>query len=475
MIDLPLTIQDAAAALRAGSVTSVQLTEAMIARANELDAKLGVYIRRMDETAMEAAVRADAAFAAGVDLGPLQGIPLAVKDIIATDDAPTTAQSLVLDPTWGSQGDAPVVKRLRAAGAVITGKTSTMEFANGLPDPDKPFPVPHNPWDLERWTGGSSSGTAAGIAAGLFYGGLGTDTGGSIRSPAAFCGISGIKPTFGLVPKNGCTFNGFSLDHIGPMARSAWDCAAMLQALAGYDPGDACSVDVPVPLYLAQLSGSVEGLSLAVERENHTRLDGVLPEAVDRFETAVGTLASAGAAITEISFPHWSVVRAAHTLTSHVEKYVYHKVDMPSRWQDYGRNTRFSSAQGVLVDGADYVQAQRVRNYAVKAVLTMMQPFDALVVPTAGRVAPKLEGLTFEAQRLGATSQVSFTGAWNFLGFPALAIPMGFSEDGLPLSLQIVGKPFQEAMVFQVADAFQRLTDWHRRVPPIAKLEGAVA
>lgn len=334
MTDLPLTIQDAAAALRLRSLTSVQLTETMLERANTLDAKLAVYIRRMDETALEAAVRADADFAAGIDLGPLQGIPLAVKDIIATDDAPTTAQSRVLDPAWSDQGDAPVVRRLRAAGAVIMGKTSTMEFANGLPDPEKPFPVPHNPWNLERWTGGSSSGTAAGIAAGLFYGGLGTDTGGSIRSPAAFCGISGIKPTFGLVPKSGCTFNGFSLDHVGPMARSAWDCAAMLQVLAGFDSGDACSAYVPVPDYLAALTGSVEGLKLAVDRDDHTRLDGVLPEAVELFDAAGSLLASAGASITEVTLPNWTVVRAAHTLTSHVEKYVYHKVDMPSRWQD---------------------------------------------------------------------------------------------------------------------------------------------
>ncbi|HTE86346.1 MAG TPA: amidase [Dehalococcoidia bacterium] len=447
----------------------------MIERANTLDPKLGVYIRRLDEAALTDAARADADFAAGIDLGPLQGIPLGVKDIIATDDAPTTAQSLVLDPRWGDQGDAPVVKRLRAAGAVITGKTSTMEFANGLPDPDKPFPVPHNPWNVDYWTGGSGSGTGAGIAAGLFYGGLGTDTGGSIRGPAAFCGISGIKPTFGLVPKNGCTFNGFSLDHIGPMARSAWDCAAMLQVMAGYDPGDACSANVAVPDYLVELAGSVGGLKLAVERDNHTRVDGVLPEVVHLFEAAGGLLASAGAGITEVTLPNWTVIKSAHTLTSNVEKYVYHKVDMPSRWQDYGRNTRFSSAQGVLVDGADYVQAQRVRSYGVKAVLALLEPYDALIVPANGKTAPKLEGLSFESQWGSNVRQTSFTGGWNFLGFPAIAIPMGFSDSGLPLSLQIIGKPFREAVVFRIADAFQRLTDWHLRVPPIAKLEGAYA
>ena len=189
----------------------------------------------MDASALDEARQADADFANGIDRGPLQGIPLGIKDIIATDNAPTTAQSLVLDPTWGDQGDAPVVARLRAAGAVITGKTSTMEFATGLPDADKPFPVPRNPWNTDHWPGGSSSGTGAGVAAGLFLGGLGTDTGGSIRGPAAYCAISGLKPTFGRVPKSGCVPLGYSLDHIGPMARSARDCAAMLQIIAGYD------------------------------------------------------------------------------------------------------------------------------------------------------------------------------------------------------------------------------------------------
>jgi aspartyl-tRNA(Asn)/glutamyl-tRNA(Gln) amidotransferase subunit A len=213
---------------------------------------------------------------------------------------------------------------------------------------------------------------------------------------------------------------------------------------------------------------------LAIERENHTLVPGVLPEVVERYEAALDLLASAGAGLTEVALPNWGVIKAAHTLTSNVEKYVYHKVDMPGRWSDYGRNTRFSSGQGVLVDGADYVQAQRVRSYAVKAVLALLEPFDALVVPTNGKPAPKLQGLSFESQWGGGARQMSFTGGWNFVGFPAIAIPMGFSAGGLPLSLQIVGKPFQEAMVLRIADAFQHLTDWHRRVPLLAQPTSAV-
>ena len=305
MTDLPLTITEAAAQLRAGELTSVELTRALFERADRLDAELGIYLQRMDASALEEAARADSDFAAGIDKGPLQGIPLGIKDIIATDNAPTTAQSLVLDPTWGDQGDAPVVARLRAAGAVISGKTTTMEFAVGLPDPDKPFPVPRNPWNTAHWTGGSSSGTGNGIAAGVFLGGLGTDTGGSIRGPAAYCGISGLKQTFGRVPKSGCVSLGFSLDHIGPMARSARDCAAILQVIAGYDASDPTCKDVPVPDYFAGLSGEIAGMKIAIEREHHTRVDGVLPEAVEAFEAAVRVLAQAGARPIEVTIPHY--------------------------------------------------------------------------------------------------------------------------------------------------------------------------
>src|SRR5262245_63745440 len=235
MSELPCTIADAARAFRSGQLTSADLTAALLARAHAANEKLGAFIQIADETALAAAKQADADFAAGIDRGPLQGIPLGVKDILATLEGPTTAQSLVLDRSWGGRADALAVARLRAAGAVIPGKTTTMEFAIGAPDPSKPFPVSANPWDLARTPGGSSSGTGNGIAAGLFLGGLGTDTGGSIRMPAAFCGITGLKVSYGRVPAAGCVPLAPTLDTIGPMARSARDCAAILQADAGPD------------------------------------------------------------------------------------------------------------------------------------------------------------------------------------------------------------------------------------------------
>jgi aspartyl-tRNA(Asn)/glutamyl-tRNA(Gln) amidotransferase subunit A len=463
--DLPLTIADAAAALRAGSLTSVELTRAMLARADDLDARLGVYLRRMNETALAEAAQADADFAAGVDRGPLQGIPLGIKDIIATKDAPTTAQSLVLDPAWGQQGDAPVVARLRAAGAVVVGKTTTMEFAIGMPDPAKPFPVPRNPWNLERWPGGSSSGTGSGVAAGLFLGGLGTDTGGSIRMPAAYCGISGLKQTFGRVPKSGCVALGFSLDHIGPMARTARDCALMLQVLAGYDASDPTCADRPVPDYLAAFGG-LAGKKIAVEREHGVRAPGVLPETVAAFEKAVAALADAGAEVTEVVIPHYDEILFAGRVNSRCEAAAYHMVDLQSRWTDYGVHTRAALGGGVLYSAPDLVQAQRVRRYGQKVISDLLGPFDALLTPTSGIGAPPLDGLTSESM----LKWPSFTSIWNATGLPALAVPMGFTDDGLPLSLQIVGKPFDEATVLAVGDAYQQLTDWHLAVPPIAQL-----
>lgn len=468
MTDIPTTLTEAAAALRAGTLTSVALTEAAIARAAALDGDLGVYIMRTDDEARAAAAVADRDFAAGIDRGPLQGIPIGVKDIIATRDAPTTAQSLILDPAWGAGVDAPVVARLRAAGAVLTGKTTTMEFATGMPDVSKPFPVPRNPWDLDRWPGGSSSGSGAGVAAGLFLGALGTDTGGSIRLPAAYCGITGLKPTYGRVPKSGCAPLGYSLDHIGPLARSARDCAAMLEVLAGYDATDPTCAAAAVPPYLAALTGTVKGMRIGVERANHLTAPNADPAAVAAFEDAVAWFASAGAAVEEVAVPYYREIRAASTVTMRGESTSYHLADLQARWAEYGVHTSKAVAQGAIVSAADYVQAQRFRSLARRTVAAMMEPYDVLLMPTALMGAPRLAGL----DHASFVNWPTFTQPWNFLGLPALALPMGFTPGGLPLSLQIVGKPFAETTVLRAGDAFQRETSFHLQLPSAV---GAVA
>src|SRR6201996_8451879 len=247
MRDTPITLTDAAVGIREGRTTSVELTELALRMADALDQELGVYLCRFDDYALDRAAAADRDLANGVDLGLLHGIPIGLKDIIAMAEGPTTAQSLVLDEAWGRGRDAIVTERLKAAGAVITGKLTAMEFAIGAPDLEKPFPVPRNPWDPERWAGGSSSGAGSAVAGGLVLGAIGTDTGGSIRCPAAFCGVSGLLPTFGRVPNAGCVPLGYSLDHIGPLARSARDCGAILGAISGPDDRDPYAVERPVP------------------------------------------------------------------------------------------------------------------------------------------------------------------------------------------------------------------------------------
>ena len=243
-----------------------------------LNPALGAFIAVTADGATAAARQADADFARGVDKGPLQGIPLGVKDIIATRDAATTANSHILDRNWGVDRDAPVVERLRGAGAVLMGKTVTSEFACGAPDPDNGFPIPKNPWNLDHSASGSSAGSGIAVAAGLVLGALGTDTGGSVRGPASANGHTGLKVTFGRVPKFGCVPLGYSLDSIGPMARTAWDCAALLGVMAGYDPRDPTAADEPVPDYTASLTGDIVGLRIGVPG----RISSMLPSSIRR-------------------------------------------------------------------------------------------------------------------------------------------------------------------------------------------------
>ena len=469
---MPITIKDAAAALRAGTVTSAELTKVHLDKIAALNPTLGAFITVMPEIAMAEAAAADAMFASGVDKGPLQGIPMAAKDIIATKTAPTTANSVVLDPKWGEGYDAAVVEKLRDAGAVFVGKTVLSEFANGAPDPAKPFPMPQNPWDLPRTAAGSSSGTGIAIASGLVLGGLGTDTGGSTRGPSSVNGGTGMKQTFGRVSKFGCVPLGYSLDGINPMARTAYDCALMLNVMAGYDPRDPCTVDVPVPDYTATLDGSVKGLRIGLTMGYFLENPALDPATKTAIFEAVKVLEGMGAIISEVEVPHADASKDANQVIMWSESSAYHRLDLDSRFDDYGKFTAQQLARGMMYSGADYVQAQRFRSYFKAEMAKIFETVDVLAMPTSIGPAALRDAMTPD-RRLG---EPSFTAPWNLAGLPAMALPVGFTtgELPLPLSMQLVGAAFNEAPVFKAGDAYQRVTDFHLRVPTYARQATAV-
>ena len=460
---MPWTIRSAARAIRSGDTTSEQLTTEMFAASDRLDTELGTYLLRFDDQALESARRADAELDSGHDRGPLHGVPLGIKDIIATDEGPTTAQSLVHPPEWGAQGDGPLIGRLREAGVVLMGKTTTMEYAIGRPDVAKPFPIPRNPWNTERWAGGSSSGTANGVASGQFLGGLGTDTGGSVRLPAAYCGITGHKPTFGLVPKSGCIPLGLSYDHIGPLARTAWDCAALLTVMAGAHPSDRTTVNRDPVDYLGVLTGGLEGTRIGVIA-NRSIAEASSEQMMAAFDAAVSDLDAAGARVEPFEVPLYQAMAEGTFMALQAEAFAWHRDLLQKRWGDYGRPTRLAIAQGAMISAGDLVQIERVRQAARRAVLAAMDRdgVTVLVSPTTGYTALPFRGADPKAVSMAAIH----TPAWNSTGFPALSVPMGFDDDGLPCGLQIIGRPFADAEVLNVGHAYQQVTNWHERQAP---------
>ena len=465
-----MTVKDAAAALRAGETTSVELTKTMLARIAALDPTLGAFITVTPEAAMAEAEAADAMFAKGIDKGPLQGIPFAAKDIIATKTAPTTANSVVLDPAWGDGYDATVIEKLRDAGMVLLGKAVLSEFANGAPDPEKSFPIPHNPWDLPRSASGSSSGTGIIVSSGMALAGLGTDTGGSTRGPSSFNGATGMKQTYGRVSKFGCVPLGYSLDGINPIARSAYDCALMLNVMAGYDPRDPTTVDVPVPDYTATLNGDVKGLRIGVATKYFFDGPSLNAETKAAVLGAVKMLEGMGAIVTAVEVPYAEEAKDANQIIMWSEASAYHQPDLATRYDDYGKFTAQQLGRGMLYSGADYVQAQRFRSFFKKAMAKIFTSIDVLVTPTSIGPAELRDAMTPE-RRLG---ERSFTAQWNLAGLPAMAVPVGYTttlgEVTLPLSMQLIGAAFNEAPLFKAGDAYQRVTDFHLRVPTHARM-----
>jgi aspartyl-tRNA(Asn)/glutamyl-tRNA(Gln) amidotransferase subunit A len=462
MSDIP-TIADAADLIAAKKLSPVELTKACIERAHTLDGELHAFIRLTEDRALADARAAEAAIMAGKSPGPLCGIPIGLKDIVDTKGIPTTCHSKILKDNI-PDSDATCATKLAEAGSVMMGKTATHEFADGGPSFDLPWPPARNPWNTGHFTAGSSSGTGAGVAAGLIMGGIGTDTGGSIRGPAALCGIAGIKPTYGLVSRAGVAPAAFTLDHIGPMAWTAEDCAIMLQALAGHDPADPASASQPIPNYREKLGAGIKGMRIGVIHHFHESDHNVTPAVQRGIDAAIATFRELGAEIREVTLspmPEW---HACGTLISITERASAYDEWARTRLADFGERVQQRLLVGALVSGVDYVQAVRRRRELRAELKAAMADLD--VVLTAGNPseAPKID----DVPMWDVSQKPSFTMPFNVAGYPAMCVCSGFGEGGLPVSIQIVGKPFQEATVLRIADAFEKATPFRDRRPAMS-------
>jgi aspartyl-tRNA(Asn)/glutamyl-tRNA(Gln) amidotransferase subunit A len=451
-----LSLADAADAIRRNLLSPVELTRALIDRIERLDPAISAFLRFTPKAALEEAKAAEAEISSGRHRGPLHGIPYALKDIIDYAGLPTTAHSKILIDNTARE-DAFVAARLRAAGGVHLGKLSTHEFAIGGPSFDLPWPPARNPWNRDHFPGGSSSGSGAGLAAGFFAAALGTDTGGSVRNPAAMCGITGLKPTYGRVSRRGVVPLAQSLDHVGPMTRTVRDNALLLQVIAGYDPEDPGSADEPVDDYLAATDAGAGALRIGFVRHFFTEDYAADPEQVAAIEAALGVWRDAGAALEEIRLPALQVWNTPTRVIIAAEAFAVHERWLRERPGDYGTRGRERLLQGALLRAADYIQAQRQRTHLTRMLAEAMHGFDALVTVSSCDPAPRLD----DEAELSRTYERQARMPFNLTGYPALVIPAGFTKDlHLPLSLQIVGHPFEEATVYRVAQVYEETTGW---------------
>jgi aspartyl-tRNA(Asn)/glutamyl-tRNA(Gln) amidotransferase subunit A len=481
-----LTIEALAARFREGVATPSEAARDYLARIEALDPKVRAYMTVTRETALAQAAEADARFKARAPLGPLDGVPIALKDVLCTRGIRTTCGSKILEhfvPPY----DATVVRRLRGAGTVLLGKLNMDEFAMGSSTENSAFFTTRNPWDLGRVPGGSSGGSAAAVTADLAAATFGTDTGGSIRQPAAFCGNVGLKPTYGRVSRYGLVAFASSLDQIGPFTKTVADAALVLQAIAGHDPMDSTAAQVPVPDYRAGLGAGVGGLRVGIPREYF--IDGMDPEVERAVRAAVDVLRGLGAKTEEVSLPHTEYGLAAYYLigpaeaSSNLARYdgvryglrvpgARDLVEMESRTRaaGFGREVKRRIMLGTYALSAGYYdayygQALRVRTLVAGDFKRAFERVDAIVAPTTPGVAFKIGE---KEDPLQMYLNDVFTIPVSLAGLPGVSIPAGFTLSGLPIGLQVIGKAYDEPTVLRVAHAYEQATDWHKRKPALA-------
>jgi Asp-tRNA(Asn)/Glu-tRNA(Gln) amidotransferase A subunit family amidase len=468
-LEIPfLSTIELAQLIRSREVSPVEATEAYLDRIEQVDDKLNSYITVCREEALAEARQAQRDIEAGRYLGPLHGVPVAVKDQFWTKGVRTTNGSTI-HRDFVPDEDATVIANLRNAGAVLLGKLNMSEYASG--DAFRhPYGRPRNPWALDRNPGTSSSGSGAATAAFLCSTSLGEDTGGSIRGPAAFCGLVGIRPSWGRVSRYGVFGASWSMDTVGPISRTTMDCAVTLGAIAGYDPKDPYTWDAPVPDYAAALTGDIRGLKVGVVQER-VDTDVVEPEIGDAVMRAVSVLGELGAVIQEVSIPlieHSAVISSAIIGSDAAS---LNRRDIMENLDQLDHNNQVRLLMGSILPAGTYQKATKLRHLLRQQILDALEQVDVLVMPTSSIPAPLIP----EAAGIGSKQEVvdgyagrrSFTAPYNLANCPALSIGCGFTSNTLPIGLQIAAKPFDETATFRVAHAYEQATDWHTRRPPV--------
>ena len=470
--DIPfLSATELAGYIQRQEISPVEAVEAYLERIQQVDPALNSYITVTPEEARQAARNAEAEIARGEYRGVLHGVPVAIKDQIHTRGIRTTDASNVR-AEFIPEEDATVVTNLKNAGAVLLGKLNMSEFALGDPV-SSAFGPAHNPWDLERSPGTSSTGSGAATAGFLCATSLGEDTGGSIRGPAANCGLVGLRPTWGRVSRYGVDGACWSIDTIGPISRTVADCAATIGTIAGYDPRDPYTRRVPVPNYQEALTGEVRGLRIGVVRELvDPELSGVDSQTSEAVQAAAGLLAEMGAEVKQVSMPISLHTGAIIRTITHTERVSLHPEWLRERPQDYHPNTRVAFMAGNLIPAQVYYKAVKLRAMVRQQVLDLLQEVDVLLQPTSSGPAAKMTSgeVASKEQAKGALGEGSFRGPYSLSGAPALSVLCGFTspdEGALPLALQIAGRPFDEATLLRVAYAYEQNTPWHHRRPPV--------
>ena len=465
-VDIPfLSVGELSRLIERKEVSPVEATEAYLERIDDLDFKFNSYLTVCRNEALQAARDAEQAIVQGNYLGPMHGIPVAVKDQLWSKGIRTTGGSRILADFIPDE-DATVIANLKTAGAILLGKTNMADFAMTA---THRYSTPRNPWNLDMSTAGSSSGSGAATAAFLCATSLGEDTGGSVRQPAAWCGLAGLKPTWGRVSRYGLIGAVWSMDTIGPISRTAEDAAITLGAIAGYDPKDPYSWNTPVPDYQSALDGNISGMraGVIIEQINSELVEPEVREAVVKAASALGEM---GASVEEVSLPLTRHMTDISGPVNRVDGAFTHRNWIMERLRDYSHDLQISLLTGSIIPAQAYYKAQKLRTLLRTQILDSLKTYDVLMLPTAGQTAPRLE----EGSRVIADKQTApllpfmRTSAFNLAGVPAISVPCGFSSEGLPIGLQIAGGPGEEETVLKVAHAYERNTPWHAKRPPHA-------